>query len=72
VIALFTIIGVKIILFSIFGIISFIFFVYIVHLNSTLEIFVEATWYEAYHLCKKEDAEFTSISQETKTDVHAH
>ena len=33
-------------------------FIVIVHLNSTLEIFVEATWYEAYQICKKEDKEW--------------
>lgn len=57
IIAFFTIMEVRIFLLSIFGVISFIFFIVIVHLNSTLEIFVEATWYEAYMLCKAEDEE---------------
>lgn len=57
VIAFFTIISVKIFFLVIFAIITLILFVFIVHLNSTLEIFVEATWYEAYQLCKKEDSE---------------
>lgn len=39
----------------VFSVISLILFIFIVHLNSTLEIFVEATWYEAYQLCKAED-----------------
>lgn len=56
VIAFFTILAIKMVLLSIFGIISLILFIFIVHLNSTLEIFIEATWYEAYQLCKKEDA----------------
>jgi hypothetical protein len=57
VIAFFTIISVKVFFLVIFAIITLILFVFIVHLNSTLEIFVEATWYEAYQLCKKEDSE---------------
>lgn len=57
IIAFFTIIEVRIFLLSIFGIISCIFFIVIVHLNSTLEIFVEATWYEAYMICMAEDEE---------------
>ncbi|MDD2694194.1 MAG: hypothetical protein PHY14_04695 [Candidatus Gracilibacteria bacterium] len=57
IIAFFTIMSLKLIFLSIFGIISLIFFIVIVHLNSTLEIFIEATWYEAYMLCKKEDEE---------------
>ena len=58
IIALFTIVEVRVILLSIFGIISLGFFLVIVHLNSTLEIFIEATWYEAYQACKKEDTEW--------------
>lgn len=38
----------------------------IVHLNSTLEIFVEATWYEAYMLCKAED------KADGHHDAHGH
>jgi hypothetical protein len=56
VVAFFTIMSVKLILLTIFCIISIVLFIFIVHLNSTLEIFVEATWYEAYMLCKREDA----------------
>lgn len=58
IITFFTIAEVQIILLSIFGIISLGFFLVIVHLNSTLEIFIEATWYEAYQACKKEDKEW--------------
>ncbi len=54
----FAIVSVQVIFLSLFGIVSLVFFIIIVHLNSTLEIFVEATWYEAYRLCKKEDAEY--------------
>jgi hypothetical protein len=39
----------------IFSVVSLVLFIFIAHLNSTLEIFVEATWYEAYMLCKTED-----------------
>jgi hypothetical protein len=56
----FTIVSVQMILLIVFGVLSLIFFVFIVHLNSTLEIFIEATWYEAYQLCKKEDGEWNA------------
>lgn len=56
----FTIVSVQIVLLIVFWILSFVLFIFIVHLNSTLEIFVEATWYEAYQLCKKEDKEYNS------------
>lgn len=56
----FTILSVQIVFLMIFGVLSFVLFIFIVHLNSTLEIFVEATWYEAYQLCKKEDKEYLS------------
>lgn len=52
--AYFTAITVKIIFLVIFGIIATIFFIFIVHLNSTLEIFILALWYEAYIYCKEE------------------
>ena len=58
IIAFFTILTVKYIFLGIFALVSIVLFIFIVHLNSTLEIFVEATWYEAYQLCKKEDAEY--------------
>ena len=58
IITFFTIVEVRTILLTIFSLISLAFFLVIVHLNSTLEIFVEATWYEAYMLCKKEDREY--------------
>lgn len=70
IIAFFTIISVKIFFLIIFSIISLVFFIFIVHLNSTLEIFVEATWYEAYILCKKEDAEYGN--HDNHHDTHAH
>lgn len=79
IIAFFTIMTVKIIFLSIFGVISLILFIFIVHLNSTLEIFIEATWYEAYQLCKKEDAEYggptehhDAHGQNTHHDNHGH
>ena len=56
IITFFTLVEVPVILLSIFAITSLLFFLVIVHLNSTLEIFIEATWYEAYQACKKEDA----------------
>ncbi len=65
IITFFTIITVKIIFLSVFWLVTLVFFIFIVHLNSTLEIFVEATWYEAYMICKKEDAEYDELS-------HAH
>jgi hypothetical protein len=58
IVTFFTLVEVQMLLLGIFGVLSFILFVFIVHLNSTLEIFVEATWYEAYQLCKLEDAEY--------------
>jgi hypothetical protein len=58
IVTFFTILWVQMILLVIFGIVSLVLFIFIVHLNSTLEIFVEATWYEAYQLCKKEDKEY--------------
>ena len=60
IVTFFTIMGVQIVLLIIFGMLSLVLFIFIVHLNSTLEIFVEATWYEAYQLCKKEDREYDS------------
>ena len=50
-----TIIGIKLFFLVIFLVISIVLFIFIVHLNSTLEIFVEATWYEAYLLCKADE-----------------
>lgn len=70
IIAFFTIMAVKMVLLSIFGIISLILFIFIVHLNSTLEIFIEATWYEAYQLCKKEDALYGGPVEHH--DAHGH
>jgi hypothetical protein len=60
IVTFFTIVSVQIVFLVIFGILSFTLFIFIVHLNSTLEIFVEATWYEAYQLCRKEDKEYSS------------
>ena len=56
----FTLLGVQMIFLTIFGLFSFVLFIFIVHLNSTLEIFVEATWYEAYLICKKEDKDYAA------------
>ena len=76
IIALFTILSVKMIFLWLFSIISLILFVFIVHLNSTLEIFVEATWYEAYMLCKKEDKEYSGHHEDhtghASHDSHGH
>lgn len=55
----------------VFAIISLILFIFIVHLNSTLEIFVEATWYEAYILCKAEDAAY-NWHNDHGHDSHGH
>ena len=63
------IIGLKLFFLVIFIIISVILFVFIVHLNSTLEIFIEATWYEAYMLCKKEEKE-SSMSHSEQSNHH--
>lgn len=74
IITLFTIIEVRIVLLSIFSLISLVFFLVIVHLNSTLEIFIEATWYEAYFACKREDDAYDkehSISH-PKDTAHRH
>ncbi len=60
IVTFFTIMGVQVFLLIVFGMLSLVLFIFIVHLNSTLEIFVEATWYEAYQLCKKEDREYDS------------
>ncbi len=49
------ILGLKLFFLVVFLIVSIVLFIFIVHLNSTLEIFVEATWYEAYMLCKTEE-----------------
>lgn len=72
--ALFTLISIKMILLSLFWVLSIILFIFIVHLNSTLEIFIEATWYEAYILCKKEDKEYSwdiaTQDHHTSHDTH--
>ncbi len=57
IITFFSTLWVQVFLLSVFGIITSALFIIIVHLNSTLEIFIEATWYEAYQLCKMEDDE---------------
>ncbi len=66
IIAFFSVMGLKLFFLTIFGILALLFFLVIVHLNSTLEIFIEATWYEAYMWCKKEDAE------DGHHDAHSH
>lgn len=43
---------------AIFWTLSLILFIFIVHLNSTLDIFILALWYEAYRACKEEDILF--------------
>jgi hypothetical protein len=72
VVAFFTIMSVKLILLTIFCIISIVLFIFIVHLNSTLEIFVEATWYEAYMLCKKIDTSYHGGSHPADTHSGDH
>lgn len=67
-----TIIGIKLFFLIIFLIISIVLFIFIVHLNSTLEIFVEATWYEAYLLCKAEDASTWHHDDHGHHDSHGH
>ncbi len=71
--------GLKLFFLVVFIIVSIILFIFIVHLNSTLEIFIEATWYEAYILCKKEETENSSNHSEhpvekhnSHTDDHGH
>ncbi len=71
IVTFFTIVSVQIVLLIIFWILSFVLFIFIVHLNSTLEIFVEATWYEAYQLCKKEDKEYDGEHGLNHSDAHS-
>ncbi len=69
IITFFTLITIKLILLSIFGLVTLIFFIFLTYLNSTLEIFVEATWYEAYILNKKAD----TLEDDTRGDQsHRH
>lgn len=56
--AYFTITNVELFLWIIFIIISTLFFIFIVHLNSVLEIFILWIWYEAYKFCKEEQKIF--------------
>lgn len=56
--AYFTIANVELFLWIIFIIISTLFFIFIVHLNSVLEIFILWIWYEAYKFCKEEQKIF--------------
>jgi hypothetical protein len=73
IIAFFTIIAVKYFFVILFLIISIVLLIFIAHLNSTLEIFIEATWYEAYMLCKKEDAEeYGHHDNHSHDDYHRH
>ncbi len=66
-----TIIGLKLFFLIIFLIISIVLFIFIVHLNSTLEIFIGATWYEAYMVCKDEE-KTTGHSEVAHHDEHGH
>lgn len=56
--AYFTITSIQTILLVVFVLISILFFVLIVHLNSVLEIFILWIWYEAYNHCKEEEKIF--------------
>lgn len=51
----FTVAFAKITFLIVLGIVSVILFIFITHLNSTLEIFVYALWHEAYITCKEND-----------------
>ena len=59
---------IQIILTVIFLIIAVVLFIIVVHLNSTLEIFVLAIWYEAYQECKKDDILYER--EKTGNDKH--
>lgn len=63
--------GLKLFFLVVFIIIAVILFIFIVHLNSTLEIFVEATWYEAYMLCKAEEKS-NGHGESSHHDEHGH
>ena len=41
-------------------------FIFIVHLNSTLEIFILALWYEAYQACREEDKLYQDHEKDDK------
>lgn len=66
------IIGLKLFFLFVFLIISVILFIFIVHLNSTLEIFIEATWYEAYMLCKAEEKSSGHETHHVDHNDHGH
>ncbi len=68
VITFFTLITIKLILLTIFGIVTLIFFIFLTYLNSTLEIFVEATWYEAYMINRKAD----TLEENTRGESNHH
>ena len=65
-----TIFELKLFFLVIFLVISIVLFIFIAHLNSTLEIFVEATWYGAYILCK--ESERSEHHFDTHHDTHWH
>jgi hypothetical protein len=65
--------GLQLFFLAIFLVIAIVLFVFIVHLNSTLEIFVEATWYEAYMLCKAGEKAHGGHDEHHDThDDHGH
>lgn len=61
--AYFTIASVKFAFMIIFLVIAIVLFIIIAHLNSTLEIFILALWYEAYLACKQEEARLASQTE---------
>ena len=72
VLAFLPIIGLKLFFLVIFVVIAVILFIFIVHLNSTLEIFVEATWYEAYIACKAEEKTNKNSEKDHDNDHSTH
>ncbi len=70
--AYFTVTTVQFFFLWIFLPILVVLFVFIVHLNSTLEIFIMALWYEAYQACKKEDEAFEAPHKKNKDESDHH
>jgi len=64
IITYFTIVGVQIVLLVIFATVAVLLLLVITHLNSALDIFVEATWYGAYQMNKAEDAKEGGVKEE--------
>ncbi len=71
IITYFTIVGVQIVLLVIFATVAVLLLLVITHLNSALDIFVEATWYGAYQMNKLENPTESS-THSSHDDHHAH